>query len=399
MNAYHPDPAPSFGGIQGIFVAFVLVFCAAGVPKNCVADDLEFALDASAGIEGLSAESAITAAMSSWSSTFHDPVTISLSIEFDSETTDFPSLPASVLGATINSFEAHTYSDVKMAMSGDVTSAADLDSMSLLQDGTYLEAMTNVSGTTTPVRIGSSIGSGGESTWNSVLKVTRANSKALGLSVTDDGAPDIRIVINDDFVPLFDFDRSDGITAGMLDFQTIIAHEIGHGMGFISGVDSVDFEGPMGGGSGEDLSDEAIFGPLDLFRTNIDTRAMTGLPGDGGGFVLDWRYGPEPGPSSLPFFSLDGELIDPLDKTPFSTGAFHGDGEQASHWSDMFPIGLMTPDLDAGITLDLSPTDIAAFDVIGWDTISAVPEPSSLIVISFACLCALTRRKKWLAIQ
>ena len=369
---------------------FILLISTIGV----AGDELEFTVDASSGITGIPSAGAVSAALDSWSAVFFDPVTISVKIELDSETTDFPSLPSSVLGATINSFESYAYTEIKSAMAGDAKSLADFDSMSLLQDGTYIEAMTNTPGTTIGSRIGSSVGSGGEKTWNSFLKLTRANSKALGLSVTDDGKADVRIVINDDFIPLFDFDRSDGVEAGKLDFQTVIAHEIGHGLGFISGVDALDFEGPDSGGSDADLSDSAVFSALDLFRTNLDTRAMTGLPGDGGGLVLDWRYGPAPGPSSLPFFSLDAEEVDPLFKTPFSTGIAHGNGEQASHWTDMFSVGLMNPDLDAGLMLDLSPTDIDAFDVIGWDSVSAVPEPGSGIMLATGILLLFSSRRR-----
>ena len=378
------------GRAQCLFVFLAMV----SLPlSQTTGDELTFDVDSSTGISSLPASAAISGALGTWTAAFSDPVTISVKIELASETTDFPTLPMGVLGATINSFESHAYGDVKFALTGDATSLADLDSLSLHQDGMFVEAMVNVPGTTAPVRIGSSMGPSGESAWNSVLKVTRANSRALGLSVTDDGEVDIRIVINDDFIPLFDFDRSDGVDAAKLDFQTVIAHEIGHGMGFVSGVDTTDFEGPMGDGSGADLSDEAIFSILDLYRTNVDTRGMSDLPGDGGGFVLDWRYGPAPGPVSLPFFSLDTDLVDPMDKTPFSTGGFHGDGEQAGHWSDSFAIGLMNPDLDKGVFFDLSPSDISAFDVIGWNT-GSVPEPCSAALLASFCLIATMRRRR-----
>ena len=58
------------------------------------------------------------------------------------------------------------------------------------------------------MRIGSlALGTTGpkaEAKWNSVLKVSRANSKALGLPVTSDGAYDIRLVLNDESVPVYD---------------------------------------------------------------------------------------------------------------------------------------------------------------------------------------------------
>lgn len=353
---------------------------------------LVFDVDYSPGVIGSPKATGIiagvTAATSTWSSIFRDDITVSVKVEFDVETVDVDL--GSAFAAAINSFEEHSYASVKSAMMGDAKSPGDSASLAVLQPGPYLEALTHDTspgaiigpGGSPEMRLGSlavgTTGSKAEATWNSVLKVTRANSKALGLPVTSDGAYDIRLVLNDDSVPVFDVDRGDGITG--FDFQAIATHEIGHGMGFLSGVDDVDYAG-VGGvpatpapDSPHDLSDEAIFSVLDLFRTNLDTRPPLipdGQPATG--FVLDWRFGPPTGFGSKPFFSLDSTEIDPVMKLPFSTGAYNGDGFQASHWADA-GIGLMVPDLDPGIILDVSGADVLALNVIGWDL---VPEPSS----------------------
>jgi len=39
----------------------------------------------------------------------------------------------------------------------------------------------------------------------------------------------------------FDYDSSDGITAGYYDFETVALHEIGHVLGFVSVVDAIDY--------------------------------------------------------------------------------------------------------------------------------------------------------------
>ena len=155
-------------------------------------------------------------------------------------------------------------------------------------------------------------------------------------------------------------------------------------MGFFSGVDHIDFSG-VGGApvhpapdNPHDYSDEAIFTVLDLFRTKPDTRdPLIPLGQPATGFVLDWRFGP-PGPFGKPFFSIDSVAVDPLSKVPFSTGAFVGDGDQASHWADL-PIGVMRPDLDPGLIVDVTELDVLAFDVIGWDL---VPEPTSGLLLA-----------------
>jgi hypothetical protein len=356
----------------------------------------------------------VTAAASTWSGTFRDDIIVSVSVEFDSEATDVDLGPSPfAFAAALSKFEEHSYMSVKAAMAGDAKSPGDSASLATLQPGPFLEAITHDTslspamlgpGIPSPeIRIGTAaLGTTGPKAaakWNSILKVSRANSKALGLPVGLDPAYDIRLVLNDESVPAFDFERGDGIAPMMFDFQAIATHEIGHGMGFLSGVDEVDFAG-IGGAppapspdNPTDLSGSAIFSVLDLFRTNLDTRPpLIPLGQPATGKVLDWRFGPPAGPSSKPFFTLDPGAIDPPMKTPFSTGTETGDGEQASHWADA-PIGIMVPDLDPGILLDVTAADVMAFNVIGWDL---VPEPSSalLLVMGVACFAVRLQRPR-----
>jgi len=72
------------------------------------------------------------------------------------------------------------------------------------------------------------------------IGVTKANLKALGLSNLDfvHGINDATITFNTLFT--FDYDSSDGITSGTIDFESVALHEIGHALGFQSSVDTVD---------------------------------------------------------------------------------------------------------------------------------------------------------------
>jgi hypothetical protein len=386
-------------------IGWLLLASVVPTPANAA---LTFDVDYTSAVlgspKGAGIVAGVSAATSTWSGIFHDDITVKVLVEFDSEAMDVDLGPSPfTFAAALGEFEEYAYTSVATSMVGDAKTADDTSSLALLQPGPYLEAMTHDTslsaamlgpGVPSPeIRIGSAaVGTTGpkaEGVWNSVLKLTRANAKALGLPTTVDGKHDIRLVLNDEAAPVFDVDRVGGIAPMMFDFQAIATHEIGHGMGFFSGVDHIDFSG-VGGApvhpapdNPHDYSDEAIFTVLDLFRTKPDTRdPLIPLGQPATGFVLDWRFGP-PGPFGKPFFSIDSVAVDPATKVPFSTGAFVGDGDQASHWADL-PIGVMRPDLDPTLIVDVSDLDILAFDVIGWDRI---PEPTSGLLLLVG-LCA-----------
>ncbi|NJR32447.1 MAG: hypothetical protein HC778_05960 [Chamaesiphon sp. CSU_1_12] len=76
----------------------------------------------------------------------------------------------------------------------------------------------------------------------------------------------------------WDFNRNDGISGGAFDFIGIAAHELGHSLGFISGVDTLD-----GNASGTFYNDRQFtyVSPLDLLRYSTDSKMLTrsiGLP-------------------------------------------------------------------------------------------------------------------------
>ncbi len=273
-----------------------------------------------------------------WSSVLADNVTVNLAI-------GFAPLGAGVIGQSYSDFAEFPYAAVTPALASHRTSADDYSAYAALQPGASYQRIINHT---------SDNPNGANSATpylDSMDRVglTTANAKALGLSPAG-SALDGFIQFSSNFS--FDFNHGSTIQPGKLDFVGAAAHEIGHVLGFVSGVDDIDMLG--GVYAAGDFSSNLI----DLFRYSDLSRAA----GDG---YLDYTAD-----NRDKYFSTDGGLTA---IALFANGITYGDGRQASHWRDNLGIGLMDPTAAYGELLTISATDLRAFDVLGYTI--GVPEP------------------------
>lgn len=306
-----------------------------------------------------------------WSAIYNDNVTVNLNI-------GFTALGAGILGQAGSSFVTNPFTTVKNAMALDALSADDATAIANLQGGSNMTLLING-----VAAVGGAVNSYiVDSTGNNTdrIRMTTANAKALGLLAGNAPTVDAQITFSTNF--LWDFDPTDGILPGHFDFVGVAAHEIGHAMGFTSGVDVLDLNMPGGGnpnapanGFADDLY--TFVSTLDLFRYS----ALSDANG-----ALDWTAD-----TRAKYFSIDGGTTV---GAGFSTGRYHGDGRQASHWKDNLYLGIMDPTSGQGELLAIDANDIQAFDVIGWNRAPQTPDAGATAVLLVLGVAALVSRRR-----
>jgi hypothetical protein len=357
-------------------------------------------IDVAGRVKGTAAEKGFKEAAHFWSYILTDNVTVNLEI-------DFAALNPGVIGQTGST--AYNASMVGMYAQMAATGKTELDKIAVA-NLSPLSALGGISAITSGYKNDAT--KAGIDTTKQVFdadnsannRTTRTNSavlKALGFTGIPAGQVDGRVTFSSNFA--FDFDASDGIQAGKMDFVGVAIHEIGHAIGFTSGVDLYD--NPAN--ANLTMNNFGLFSSLDLFRYSNDPKGVA----PGSGPVLDLAVG------SPSYFSIDGGKTQFNGDSRFSTGRNFGDGQQASHFKDKGgctgQIGVMDPNFCFGQMGEVTGTDLAAFDAMGWNirfdvlrnpdflitsagiqALAAVPEPSTwaMLIAGFGMVGGTMRR-------
>ncbi|HIK11432.1 MAG TPA: NF038122 family metalloprotease [Oscillatoriaceae cyanobacterium M33_DOE_052] len=191
----------------------------------------------------------------------------------------------------------------------------------------------------------------GQTVKQNQVTLSTANAKALGIGGLGNSF-DGTILTNNAVGWDLDYIGTAPDDSSKFDFLSVVVHEIGHALGFISAVDDNQWYA-SNVNSDPDSNDNGntIVTALDLFRFSAESSNQG---------IQDLSAGGEK------YFSLDGGRTV---AAKFATG-LEGDGFQGSHWKEADAnqaIGIMDPAIAKGEKSQISQFDLLALDALGWN--------------------------------
>ncbi len=274
-----------------------------------------------------------------WSNYIHDDVTVNINVEVGA-------LPSGYLGGARPSMVKVNYADVVQQLELDRLSDQDQSAVANLP--TYQSSVGEISIARTINQTSDATGLVHTDTSATNLWLTRANAKALGIVSGNDTTVDAVIRLSDQVA--WDFDPRNDIMSDRYDFAGTVYHELTHTLGFLSGVDVLDYNAKNGIFLSDDSYDYIT--SMDLFRYSEIVK---------GSGTIDWTVD-----TDTEYFSVDGGQSQLAEFTNGSAASANADNYQVSHFRDGTN-SVMRPTLSKGERSLLTGLDLQVMDVIGWD--------------------------------
>ncbi|MGP1384304.1 MAG: NF038122 family metalloprotease [Thainema sp.] len=305
-----------------------------------------------------------------WSSYLTDETEINLYIEMTN------ALPDRVIGGALPGVQAkERFGDVYKALRADAASDTDWQAVNTMAvDGKYNRQLRGIIDNTFTGGINS-------------VNLTSANAKALGLGDTNDDSRLDGVILMNDLTSAsgisWNYDVTQNPGENQLDFLSVIMHEIGHNLGFVSIVDTQDAVLDDPWRSSGWLFETGYYGHGSFYGYNynysynyfnnssqyqaylLDAFRYTSNSQIAGKNFIDLSR------SEDAYFSVDGGATRNCEMSAGTSV----DSFQGSHWEqrDGDVIGIMDPMLDLGQRRSVKDCDLMALNVIGWDIADDAP--------------------------
>ncbi len=280
------------------------------------------------------AKQAFLRAAAKWESIIQSPITVVIDVDFGPTIFGTPFPSPSVIGGTSPQrlTGSNLYDSVRQAMLAQSTSARQTAVINALPAGVLPTDLGQTGNIASPSSLLRALGQ--------IAPVADPDGELSSFG------PPPSIGFNSAFT--FDFDPTDGIDTDKTDFEAVAIHELGHALGFISGV-----------GGRESAPSTALLAPSiwDIFRFR---------PGGLNAGVFNSGNRVQLAGGEQVYFVGDTEL--PLSTS--TSGGAGGDGRQSSHWKDNSLIGtysgVMDPTASSGERLTITGNDLTALNYMGY---------------------------------